>query len=691
VLAPRSAVARLFTVSNLWPGSVVCLIAAPRTCPVTQTGATWQTYQVPEQYDPGEIADDLAVCRQRGLDWLDRKTTNQVPVSAAALQQLAEDYTEAKALVSTGRVDQIKALLRDGIGEFSRQGHPADAGLLRDLFFGDSMDGPIKPPGELLKKAREKSGDAEARFRERRTNVMRSFAQFLIAFAAPQHAEHKQLTITTGYVGDTEHFIQLLADAVNVTIVGITNERLAPMLEEALRRKRASGRPDGFWGSLRIVFLERSQLKFVNDERVEFLDTDGALLQREREWTEARRSIRVFLKRAHSTRWTLYDYPYIPTVTGSIFEFNDQRKKIVHLLIKRPRQSRADQRYIELEDLEDQYFSALFEDIVHNSVPLTLIVPVGFLAGDTFQCTEFRRHADVLKDRSRSSGWLPAVLVVTFRRRDGHVEPVLQVRTEENSGRELDRVSHLSGHIFRADFELPAGLPLADELRSFGPEHVIPVRTARRVVREVIAIDPVLGLRSAGTGKYLYPDKEHLFFFIFTLELQEGIHFPRRAEMHPFPLSELLAIRASQALRSAARLCQTTEIPRRAWNSAAEIVALNLFLHDYDDLGERILGSDARHSDELARISTIINQHVSERTSRISVSTSREAEVTGLAGWQYREFFSELMPLYAQIGIDDAGDLLRNIADNGHKRAASDRLAELYHNDDVMASIAIEL
>jgi hypothetical protein len=646
---------------------------------------------VPEQYDPGEIADDLAVCRQRGLDWLDRKTTNQVPVSAAALQQLAEDYAEAKALVATGRVDQIKTLLRDGIEEFSRQGHPADAGLLRDLFFGDSIDGSIKPSGELLKKAREKSGDAEARFRERRTNVMRSFAQFLIAFADPQRVEHKQLTTTTGYVGDTEHFIQLLAEAVNVTIVGITNEHLAPILEEALRRKRASGRPDSFWGSLRIVFLKRSLLNFVNDERVDFLDSDAALSQREREATEARRSIRVFLKRAQPTRWTLYDYPYLPTVTGSLFEFSDQRRKIVHLLIKRPRQPRADRRYIELEDLEDQYFSALFEDIVHDSVPLTLIVPAGFLVGDTFQCTEFRRHADVLKDGSGASGWLPTVLVITFRRRGGHVEPVLQVRTEENSGRELDRVSHLSGHIFRDDFELPAGLPLADELRSFGSKHLIPMRTAQRVVREVIAIDPVLGLRSASPGKYLYPDKEHLFFFIFTLELQEGIHFPRRAEMHPFPLSELLGIRSSQALRSAARLCQTTEIPRRAWSSAAEIVALNLFLHDYDDLGEQILGLDARQRDELASISTMIKQNVSERTSRIWVSTSREVELAGMAGWQYREFFSGLVPLYAKIGIDGAGDLLRSIADDSRKRTACARLAELYHNDDVMASAAIEL
>jgi hypothetical protein len=659
---------------------------------------------VPEQYAPDLIAEDLADCRQRGLDWLDRNTANQVPVRAAALQQLAQDYAASKALVATGRVGQIKALLRDGIEEFSRQGHTADAALLRDLFFGDSMHGSIKPPGELLKRARDRSGDAtDARFRERRTNVMRSFARFLIAFAATERpepddgvpdripVEHQQLA-TTGYIGDYEHFIQLLAEAAKVTIVGITNERLAPMLEEALRRKRTADRTDSFWSSLRIVFLKRTLLTMVNDEREEFFDPRGALWQRKREATEARRSVRAFLKRAQSTRWALYDYPYFPAVIGSIFEFRGQRRKIVHLLAKRPRQPRAaDHLYIELEDLEDQYFSALFEDIVHNSEPLTLIVPAGFPMGKSFYCRELRLHADVLKDGSGASGWLPNVLVITFRRRGGRVEPILQVRTEENSGRELNRVSHLSENIIRDDLELSAGLTLADDSRSFGRDDAIPMRTAERVLEEVIAIDPVQGLRSVATGRYLYPDKEHLFFFIFTLELQEGIHFPRRAEMHAFPLSELLSIRANQVLRSAALLCRTTEIPRRVWRSAAEIVALNLFLHDYDDLAQRVLGLDSQQSSELADLTAIIDQDIAERTSLIWVSTSREVELVGMAGWQYREFFSQLLPLYVQIGIDGARELLKSIEDDSRKNAARARLVELYQNDDLMASVAIEL
>jgi hypothetical protein len=283
---------------------------------------------VPDHYDANEIANDLGDCRQRGLDWLDRRTSNQVPVRAAALQQLAEEYVKARRRVAAGRIAQIKILLRDGIDELSRQGHTTDARLLSDLFFGDSTQNAIKPPGELLRIARERLGDSESRFRERRGNVLRSFAQFLITFVASvargsddvvqynTPEEYSQPAIM-GYVGDSEHFIQLLADAVNVTILGITNYRLTPMLQEALRRKRAGGRTDAFWGSLRVVFLGKDLLATVNDDREEFHDSREALRQRLQGAVWARRWVWVFLKRTRSTRWTLYECPYLPTLTGA--------------------------------------------------------------------------------------------------------------------------------------------------------------------------------------------------------------------------------------------------------------------------------------------------------------------------------------------------------------------------------------
>jgi hypothetical protein len=650
---------------------------------------------VPEHHDPGRIADDLADCRQRGLDWLDRRTTNQAPVPATALQRLAEDYVTARHIVAADRIAQIKTLLRDGIEELSQQGHRADATLLHDLFFGDPPHGTMRPPGELLKAARAKAGNPpEARFRERRANVMRSFAQFLIVFVAPavrgsadkqqaRASEYRQLA-TIGYVGDNEHFIQQLSEAVNVTIIGITNGNLGPMLQEALQRKRAAGNADAFWGDLRIVFLAKELLYSVNDEREDFRDSPEALRQRRQEAVWARKSVGSFLKRTQSTRWTLYEYPYMMPLTGALLDFGD--KKTVHLLMRNPQRTMEDHLYLDMDDLRDQYFSAMFEGIIRQSKNLNEILPVGTPVGTTFSCKGVSRRSDVLKDRSSASGWLPMVLIVTSRRRNAQVNPILQLRTENNSARELNRISHLGSHIIRDDLVLSEGVALA-----FGLRHEIPMNVARRVIEEVTGIDPASSLRPMTTGSYLYPDKEHLFFFVFALDLGEDTQLPRRAEMHSYPLSELLAIRANQALRVATDLCQTAGFSERAWNAAREVAALNLYLHDYPDLAEQILSLDGQQGDEMAKVATTVKRLVTEQTSPSWVAASHQADLMGLAGWQYREFFSVLLPLYAEIGVDGADDLLDQVTADRRKAEALTRLAELYQDEQLMVAMPIEL
>jgi hypothetical protein len=265
----------------------------------------WQTYSVPERYDAAAIARDLSACRQRGLDWLDRKTTNQTPVSIDALEQLAEQYIAAKRLIAAGRIDQIKLLLSDGIDEYKNQGHSTEARLIQAIFFGESMDGAIKPPGQLLKDAQAMFGDSEASSRVRRSAAIRSFAQFLVSWVGSMGIEPtgpgEELLgvpaepIRTGFA-DNEHFLRMLATATKVTIVGITNEGLLPTLQEALRRKRASGNPRAFWDSLRIVFLDKNVLPAINDEREDINDRAEALRQRRQEAFWAQKSIGAYLK-----------------------------------------------------------------------------------------------------------------------------------------------------------------------------------------------------------------------------------------------------------------------------------------------------------------------------------------------------------------------------------------------------------
>ncbi len=643
-----------------------------------------------------DVAEDLAECRQRGLDWLDRSTPPRRPVRAVALQALAADYVAARNLLASGRIAQIKVLLIDAMNQLGNQGKAADANLLRELFFGSSFEGTTPPPGELLQSARRKAGETEARFRERRSSLLRSFAQFLIQFAqstpleadtGPDDASRHYLSPRTGFAPDNAHFTELLANAVNATIIGITNENLLAALKVALDRKREVGPPDAFWNSLRIVFLGESLLAAVNDERNEFHDPQEALRQRHLERTWARRAIGVFLKRTHSTRWTLYDWPYLPVLTGSLFEFQDG-SELVHLLIRPPRRPASDYLFIDISDNVD-HFSAVFEDIIHHSVNDTMIVPVGAPAGQVFQCNEVRLHARVLKDGSGASGWLPMVIVITSRVRNGKVEPLLQLRTLQNAAREENRLSHLGGHILQEDRVRPSGFQVEDVPKAFDWTHETPLSAARRLFRDATGADPGAGLRAVTTGSYLYPDKEHLFFFVFALDLPESLHFPRRAEMHPLRLTELLAIRANQVLMSAVRLCRRTDLSQRAFAAAAEVIALNLALHDRPDLAEMMLG--LTDEAEAERAADSMSQLVAERTSPSWMDPSQEVRLEGLAGWHFREFFSKLLPLYAEIGIDEAAELAAEIEADDRKRAARDRLADLYQDEHVISLLPQDL
>jgi hypothetical protein len=656
---------------------------------------------VPALYDPVDVAEDLAECRQRGLDWLDRSTPPQRPVRAVALQALAADYVTTRNLLASGRIAQIKVLLADGITEMGRQGSASDANLLRELFFGSSFEGTIPAPGELLQSARRKAGESEARFRERRASLLRSFAQFLIQFAQsppvlaaddpatrPDSASSQYQPPQTGFAPDHAHFTELLANAVNATIIGITNERLLAAIRVALDRKRELGPPDAFWNSLRIVFLAESLLEAVNDEREEFNDPQEALRQRHLERTWALRSIGVFLKRTHSTRWTLYDWPYLPVLTGSLFEFQDG-SKLVHLLIRPPRRSAADYLFIDVNDKVDR-FSAVFEDIVHHSVSDTMIVPVGAPAGPVFQCNEVRLHARVLKDGSGASGWLPMVIVITWRTRNGKVEALLQLRTEQNAAREENRLSHLGGHILQEDRLRPSGRPLAEIPKAFDSTHDTPLSAARRLVRNATGADPGGALRAITTGRYLYPDKEHLFFFVFALELAESLHIPRQAEMHPSRLAELLAVRLNQVLTSAASLCGRTDLSQRAFTAAAEVLALNLTLHDRSDLADTVLGLVDQSPADRATAAAALTELLAAQTAP-SWMDSQEVLLEGLAGWHFREFFSTLLPLYAEIGIDGAADLAAEIEADELKRAARDRLTDLYQDEHVISLLPKDL
>jgi hypothetical protein len=563
-----------------------------------------------------------------------------------------------------------------------------------------------KSASELLDTVRKQYDfDSELRFRQAWHNAFDSFAEFLLRFvaSAPPAAEAKALAeaaaegvpynhdsvlapevqqqvATIGYVDNGEHFIALLSQADKVTIVGLTNESLASMLRTALDRKRgAIFRSDECWSSVRVVFLTEELLDWVNDERG-FADPDLARLERQRLGVFGRRTVRVFLKSLPTrSRLVTYDLPHLPPLIGTLFEMPDGRR-IVQLLIRRQVGNAGDHLYLEFEDTRGHYFSATFDEIVHSSVDDNKVAPVGAVSKGRFRVLRTQYRWSVLIDGSKAKGWLAMVLVVTWRVRDGQAEPLLQLRTGLNATRELDRLTHLAGHITH-DEPVVRGM-------EFGLDDAIPLVAARKRVQ--VETGEVDGgeLMPLTTGAYIHSDKEHLFFFVYSCQLPDGLEIWPQAEMSPVSVSQLLSIRKNQVLRNALSLCKDPRVHGRA--DAIEIVALNLILHDLADIAQQLRDAAAARTTDFGAIAAVLASL--ERQSRQTWSGYEEdIELKGLSGLQFREFYDILLPFYASIGVHGAAEQLARIDEDETKRAAVTRLSQMYHNEPRMSSIPIEL
>jgi hypothetical protein len=663
------------------------------------------------------ISLELAACRQRGIERLDIGSHNQTPVQIPVLQRLASGYVMARQFHAHGRIQQLKQLFRDAIKAFSIE-NEGDAQLVRDLFLGESPNRVTKSAGELLDLARKKSCyRTEALFRQARKTAFAEFARFLPDFvedAKPGNAvmssvapasvselpelptpaytesvpdlEGERQEGTTGYVVDDEHFIRTLAEAVNATFVGFTDEKLASMLRAALDRKRAAlQKPDACWNSLRIVFLSNKLLDLLDDERREYPSREEALRKRREDAMYGRRTVNVFLRGLPTGRWATYESNYLPPLIGTLFEMPNGRR-ILQMPIRRPQRAAEDHLYLQMEDTYGHHFSAAFEETVHSSVDDNKVVPVGSPVGppvaERFQVTSTRYLQNVLKDGSRATGWLPLVLVITWRTRGGRAEPLMQLRTQLNSARELDRLSHLSDHISEDG---------DGHLTDFGLEDAVPLGAAGHRVQVETSVEDSGILRPLETSRYIHPDKENLFFFVYSCEFPEGFQPSWHAEMFPVSVAELMSIRENQALRFALQLCESPPMRGKARVDAFEIAALNLTLHGHSEVASRMTNARSRGSAGIARTESEIRD-LEERTRQMwSGLEQKEVVLMGLSGLQYREFFSLLLPYYESVGVVDAVDHLRIIREDENAQRAVDRLAELYHDESVMESIPFEL
>lgn len=228
-------------------------------------------------------------------------------------------------------------------------------------------------------------------------------------------------------------------------------------------------------------------------------------------------------------------------------------------------------------------------------------------------------------------------------------------------------------------------------MQQFNLHDACPARTARRRLRMDTGADLPGELGPVTSCRYLHSDKEHLFYLVFSYEFPADFPLPRRAELHQVPLPELLAIRQNQTLRQAANLCQARPMSPRAWAAACEIAALNLALDGHAEHGRRLAEQSHGRRPELRELITELTGLEQRTRQETWTSTDEQVTLAGLSGLLYREFYTVFLPAYAQIGVPGAAELRARINQNPDLRAAIDRLAVLYQDEEVMSAIPVEL
>lgn len=492
--------------------------------------------------------------------------------------------------------------------------------------------------------------------------------------------------ISTRRAGERQQFVNVLADAVNVTIVGLTNERLASFLEAALEIKRSRLGPRTFWDSLRIVFLGEGLLNFVNDEMVS--ESPDPSRDRKRHASFGKRSVASFLMRQNQpARWSLYEYNHIPPLQGALFGMADGTN-MVQFSVSPPGHPEADALYYEQVDRADHFFANLFNDVVRLSEERNEIVLVGSPADGGFHCTGARFRRGALVKGQHVSDWLPSVAVITWYSQNGTPVPLLQTRTKQNATQYVDHVSHIGGYVNQDDhgalvenrktiLDMPIPLPRDAALNA-----------ARRELRDQLDLASALVRPELmTTARFTNSDRENLFFYVFSAELPAAHLFPDGVEVHPWRIDSLAAIHRRQLLDKATAVLSRDDIDGDRRGFAIEILADQLMLHGEHRLAER-LAAGRDDTDAHSLLTEIRETSSSFRRARVPLPSPH---VVGLAEIHYREFFQTLLPAYAQIGVPGAAEELTRMNAVPEAPRILARLAAAYRDEELVSSLPVEV
>lgn len=260
---------------------------------------------------------------------------------------------------------------------------------------------------------------------------------------------HPPIVPRVGPQGPGEQFVERLADADELTIVGLTNENLVRHLERALRKRQRQGK--GFWTSLMVVFASKEFLDKLPEERStsgtsRTPDQRSALL-------EAGKSAVARFLLAHGKdcpeQWSCHEYPGQLPFVGCLFRVGDQSLLRIALIL--PGIDMKEAFYIELASGSTPFFEQLHKALTivcNNSTPLVEWVLRGRGERHTYA-------VDGLVNLTRlDAAWdacVPVVLVIlNLRGAQGRVA-LLQKRTLYNAADKFETYSNLSGWVTDRD------------------------------------------------------------------------------------------------------------------------------------------------------------------------------------------------------------------------------------------------
>jgi len=481
-----------------------------------------------------------------------------------------------------------------------------------------------------------------------------------------------------------EHFIYLLSKAMHVTIIGFTNWNLVNYLNEALARKRADEGPNSFWLSIRVVFLGEAVLNLAMDELTsEFPDPSEANLKRIQIAGLAKRAVSYFFIRAnHPHRWNLYEYNHLPPFVGAIFEMPDGQK-VVNIATHRPYYSTSEHLFFEFSGMagEIAYYQATFEDVIRTSTKQEEIILIGSphtQEGGGFIVKHARFRRSVLTPKPHNNDWIAAVVIMLWQEEGGKAWPLLQIRTSENASRELDMLSNISGYINQQDcYEFDNGTKPEFLLQQSAYENAV-----RRELREELGVIKNFQWPRPQLIKeirFYYPDRENFYFYLCRLKADISLHHIQApAQMRRWSFDAILQAREYQVLVKASALLELILADKDVSDFAIRALADNLILHRHPDLAERFI-SYKNTLDELQVLKPMLRELMLRCQSYYDFYGERR-EILGLAGLQYREFFTSLVPTYAEIGVDGAPQFLEWLNSDLVAAVALKRLQAHYGN-----------